>query len=149
MHLAFCRTPSVHSHLCRPNHHLKDRLGLAVPSPPADALEVPPFVAGDRRNALPRQSPPPSPDPGKVDQIHHSPNQTRRCSIRISLSRIPPSRVDFCEVEIPPSPSNFMHFSSHHNFITVAPICACSTSKCSSRRVHHFISLHHFDLSSS
>ena len=39
--------------------------------------------------------------------------------------------------------------SSHRNFASVAPIHAYSTSKCSSQRVHHFIPLHHFHLSSS
>ena len=43
----------------------------------------------------------------------------------------------------------FLAFSSCHNSLTVTPIHACSISKCSSRRVHHFISLHHFHLSSS
>ena len=39
--------------------------------------------------------------------------------------------------------------SSCRNFASVAPFCACSISKCSSQRVHHLISLHHFHLSSS
>ena len=33
-----------------PNAHKEDRLGLANPSLPSDALEEPPFVAGDRRS---------------------------------------------------------------------------------------------------
>ena len=35
------------------------------------------------------------------------------------------------------------------NFASVAPIHAYSISKCSSQRVHHYIPLHHFHLSSS
>ena len=36
-----------------PNAHREDRLGLANPSLPSDALEEPPFVAGDRRSPAP------------------------------------------------------------------------------------------------
>ena len=36
-----------------PNAHREDRLGLANPSLPSDALEDPPFVAGDRRSPAP------------------------------------------------------------------------------------------------
>ena len=39
--------------------------------------------------------------------------------------------------------------SSCRNFASVAPFWAYSISKCSSQRAHHFISLHHFHLSSS
>ena len=35
------------------------------------------------------------------------------------------------------------------NFASVAPFWAYSISKCSRQRVHHFIALHHFHLSSS
>ena len=40
-------------HLRRPINHPEDRLGLAVPSPPLDAREAPPFVDGDRRSPAP------------------------------------------------------------------------------------------------
>jgi len=40
-------------HPRRPSDHQEDRLGLAGPSPPSDALEEPPFVAGDRRSPAP------------------------------------------------------------------------------------------------
>ena len=36
-----------------PNAHREDRLGLANPSLPSDALEEPPFVAGDRQSPAP------------------------------------------------------------------------------------------------
>ena len=65
--------------------------------------------------------------------------------------RDPIRPVDFLRGRISPSPQIlviFMHFASHHNSLIVAPIRACSISKCSSRRVHNFISLHHFHLSS-
>ena len=39
--------------------------------------------------------------------------------------------------------------SSCRSFVSVAPFWAYSISKCSSQRAHHFISLHHFHLSSS
>ena len=42
-----------------------------------------------------------------------------------------------------------MPYSSCHNFAPVAPYWACSIPNCSPRWVHHFISLHHFHLSSS
>ena len=72
-------------------------------------------------------------------------------SLAILVSR---AAVDFCsEVVIFSAKSRgfqyFWHSSSHHNSAFVAPIRACSISKCLSRRVHHFISLHHFNLSSS
>ena len=40
-------------HLRRPSDHQGDRLGLASPSLPSDALEEPPFVAGDRLSPAP------------------------------------------------------------------------------------------------
>ena len=42
-----------------------------------------------------------------------------------------------------------LHTSSAHNSATGSPIRACSISKCWSRRVLNFISLHHVHLSSS
>ena len=42
-----------------------------------------------------------------------------------------------------------MTCSSHRIFAPVAPFWVCSIPNCSSWRVHHFISLHHFHLSSS
>ena len=48
-----------------------------------------------------------------------------------------------------PSPLIFLQSSSCCISAPVTPICAYSISKCSSRRVHHFISLHHFHLCSS
>ena len=48
-----------------------------------------------------------------------------------------------------PRNPNFFHTLTHHNFLTVAPIRGYSISKCLSQRLHHFISLHHFHLSSS
>ena len=40
-------------HLRQPINHPKDRLGLAVPSPPLDAREALPFVDGDHRSPAP------------------------------------------------------------------------------------------------
>ena len=43
----------------------------------------------------------------------------------------------------------FMPCSSHCISTSVAPFCVCNMSNCASQRVHHFIPLHHFHLSSS
>ena len=128
--------------------HPAPPLRRATASPPAGRAATRrrrrPRRRGRRRPRPPRAAPPP---PRRTSSPAMHLANLGNCA----AATVPPGQIwiqfsdqlTFC-----PETLIILLCSSHHNSTSVAPIHACSISKCSSRRLHHFISLHHSHLSS-